>query len=400
MTGKLETFVRSRQARVAVAGFLAATGLWAFAPYALNDVGSEAYVNAPLTRIVSPIAGITNDRLPAIGSYIATPTALRLVTARTLDDAALGALNGQQAALGAALTLATGQLRELAAADVRLAARAARYGRAETGRLAEQALAARADTRACLAEAGDAEAQAQRVLALAARGFAANAAVDRATANMAGARARCAALKARAAARADEAAAARHGLYLGNGTADTPYAEQQRDRLLLRRQDLETVAADARARLAELAPQIAAERRRLARTAAYDITLPAATIIWQAATSPGASVAPGSPLLDLADCTRRFVEVTLPERRMETLGPGQTLKVRLVGADDWQTGTVTRIAGAAARREAAMVAAGKADRDPRTLTVEVALPPAEITSAARRCDIGRLAEVRFPRWPG
>ena len=338
--------------------------------------------------------------LPAIGSYLAAPRELRAVTARSVDETELGGLLGQQAALGAALALAERQRRELAAMDNRLAARAVHYGRAEGSRLADRAAAARADTRACRADADEAQAQSARVAALAARGFAAEVTVDRAEAALAGARARCAALTARASASAQEAMAARDGVYLGGGTADTPYAEQQRDRLLLRRQELESVASDAQARLDELTQRIARERRRLAQATAYDVMLPAASIVWQVGTSPGSNVTPGSSLIDLADCTRRFVDVTLPERRIEALVPGQPVKVRLIGGDAWQTGHIVRVAGAAARRDVAMVAATEGDRDPRALTVEVALPPAPRAAASRRCDIGRLAEVRFSRWAG
>jgi hypothetical protein len=47
-----------------------------------------------------------------------------------------------------------------------------------------------------------------------------------------------------------------------------------------------------------------------------------------------------------------------------------------------------------------MVAASETDHDPRALTVEVSLPPAPPAASSRRCDIGRLAEVRFSRWIG
>lgn len=395
-----ETVVRSRRSRVAVAATMAACGVWAFAPYVLNEVGGTAYVNAPVLHVSSPIAGITQPGLPPPGSYIAAPTRLRLVLARSVDDAALGALLGQRAALSAALALGNRQLGELAAADRQLAVRAARYGRAEGGRLSEWAVAARADTRACRAEAEAAGAHAARIAALATRGFAANATVERADAAVAGARARCEALAARAAASADAVAAARDGMYLGSGTPDTPYAEQQRDRLLLRRQELETVVADARARLDDLGPRIDTERRRLAQAAAYDVTLPAEMIVWQVGSGPGSSVVPGSALVDLVDCSRRFVEVDLPERRMEALVPGTPVQVRLIGGKDWQTGRIVRIVGAAARRDSAMVAASDSNRDPRALTVEVALPPPPIAAASRRCDVGRLAEVRFSRWAG
>ena len=103
-------------------------------------------------------------------------------------------------------------------------------------------------------------------------------------------------------------------------------------------------------------------------------------------------------MLDFADCRRRFVEVTLPERRIEALVPGRKVAVRLIGAGDWQTGYIIRSVGAAARRDVAMVAASGADRDPHALTVEIALPVAPGSAMSRRCDIGRLAEVRFSRW--
>lgn len=396
----IEALVRSRRARIVLAAGLAATGGWAFAPYALSEVGGTAWVNAPLTRIASPIAGTVGAGVPEAGSFIARRRRVRLVTARGLDGDALAALLGQQAALVAARDLADRQRGEVSIADAALASHAAAYARAATGQAAAAAVAAQADAAACRAEASASALNSQRMTALAARGFAANAAVERATAAAAAGAARCAALAARALAAAGEARAARAGVYIATGGQDTPYALQQRDRLALRAQELATIAVDTRARLAELGPRIAAARAQLARAAAYDLDLGPSSIVWAVAVAPGSSVAAGAALLDLADCTRRFVEVTLPERRMEVVYPGQPVQVRLIGGDEWATGRVVRTAGAAARRDTAMVAAGDADRDPRALTVEIALPPALPAAAGRRCDIGRLAEVRFARWAG
>lgn len=123
--------------------------------------------------------------------------------------------------------------------------------------------------------------------------------------------------------------------------------------------------------------------------------LPAGTVVWSQPAPKGTTVAPGSSLLELADCRRRYVEVTLPERRMEAVLPGAPVKVRLIGSEDWLEGRVASAVGAAARRDGAMLAANP-DKDARALSVLVALPPPQ--SLARRCDVGRLAEVRFPRW--
>lgn len=398
MTHRLEDILRSRRLRVTLAVALMATGLWAFSPYVLTEVGGEAFVNAPLIRIASPIVGVAAADLPTPGSYIATARTMRLVRARTIDSDGLGALLTQQSALRAGLALARQQIEQLARLDRNLATRAVRYERAAVTRLVAGTEAARADGRACDAESLEADLQQTRVRALAAKGFAANATVERAHANADAIHARCDGFRARAVASASEAVAARDGFFLGNGGADTPYVVQQRDRIVLRRQELETIAADAVARLAELELRIGAERQQIARASAYDVTLAANTVVWALETSPGSSVVAGTSILELADCTRRYVEVSLPERRIESIVPGQPVNVRLIGATDWQVGHVVRTRGAAAQRDSAMVAANEMDRDPRAFTVEVSLPAAPAAAAGRRCDIGRLAEVRFSRW--
>lgn len=393
-----EQLVRSRRARLGAAGALAAVGLWAFLPYLTNEVGSEAWVNAPLLRLSSPIAGTVSPELPAPGAYLDTASSMVLVRARALDTDALGALHDEQAALQAGLALAERQLADIEAADRRLSGRAGRFGRAAVARLQATGIAADAEAQGCAAEALEADQQQARMEALAERGFATHVMRDRARAAAAATHARCTALAARAAATRGETDAARAGLYLAASAQDTPYAEQQRDRLMLRRQEVETVATAARAHLAELARRIRAEEARLAAARAYQALLPGEAVVWRALVSPGESVGAGAALVELADCAHRFVEVTLPERRMETVQPGSTARVRLIGSSTWLEGRVMGAVGAAGRRDAALVAALDERRDARALTVMVALPPSGKEAAARRCDIGRLAEVRFSRW--
>lgn len=395
MADNFETMIRSSRMRLALATGMAALGLWAFAPYVTSEVGGEAYVNAPIIRMASPIAGMVATDLPPPGTALARPRTARLVTARLRDTGPLAALKGQRAALIAARDLARRQIAELTAADARLASRSAQFGRAASARLTATTRAAHEALAGCEAEAAEAVLQRDRIEALAAQRFATFTQRDRLRAQAAATARRCAALKDQADALAIETQAAGSGLYLAGAAMDAPYGDQQRDRLLLRRQELESVAADAEARLAELAVQIAAEEERLARASAFDAVLPASTVVWSQPAPKGTTVAPGSSLIELADCRRRYVEVTLPERRMEAVLPGETVQVRLIGGSAWLDGRVASVAGAAARRDGAMLAANP-DKDARELTVRVALPPP--ASLARRCDVGRLAEVRFPRW--
>ena len=136
MAGRFEDIIRSNRLRLAFATGMAALGLWAFAPYVTSEVGGEAYVNAPIIRMASPIAGLVATDLPAPGTAIVVERTARLVAARVRDTGPLAALKGQQAALIAARDLARRQIAEIAAADHRLASRSARFGQAASARLA------------------------------------------------------------------------------------------------------------------------------------------------------------------------------------------------------------------------------------------------------------------------
>jgi len=201
-------------------------------------------------------------------------------------------LKGQQAALISARDLARRQIAEIASADLRLARRSAQFGRAASARLAATTAAAREALAACPAEAAEAALQRTRVEVLAQQRFATFTQRDRVRAVAAATQYRCAALGDQADALAIETRAAGRGLYLAGAAMDAPYGVQQRDRLLLRRHDLENIVADADSRLAELALQIVTEAERLARASAFDAQLPAGTVVWSQPAPKGTTVAP------------------------------------------------------------------------------------------------------------
>lgn len=395
MNVSIETAIRSRKIRAALALAMASLGLWAFAPYLTAEIGGEAYVDAPLIRIATPVAGLVTADLPRPGTPIPRATAITMVEALADGGGPLAELRGRRSALAAARDLAGRQLAEIRSADGRLGLRSRQYGTAATARLAATTRAAIADLAACRQEAAEAALQRDRIDTLIERRFATFAQRDRAHAQAASLAARCDALDNRAQALRIETGAAGGRLFLAGAAMDASYADQQRDRLFLRRQELEMIVADADARLAELDRQIAAEQRRADRLAHFRADLPAGTVVWSQPASRGTVVAAGANIIDLVDCGRRFVVVPLPERRLEAVLPGSRVEVRLVGSNRWEAGVVKALAGAAARSDGAITAA-RMTHEKESLTVEVAL--AAPASLARRCDVGRLAEVRFPRW--
>lgn len=188
-----------------------------------------------------------------------------------------------------------------------------------------------------------------------------------------------------------------NGVFIRDSANDVPYSQQQRERLFLRRQELELEAFQNTLKEKQLGGEIEEERRRIAHLGQYDLTLPADYIIWSVPASPGSVVVQGQTVLDLADCKNRFVAVELPEREFENIKPGDTASIRLLGSDERREGFVRQVRGSAARGDDRLFAAHVPVAIAGYITAEVSLPSADVRRGSNFCDIGRLAEVRFRR---
>ena len=87
-----------------------------------------------------------------------------------------------------------------------------------------------------------------------------------------------------------ELASAKEGVFLGDGANDAPYSQQQRDRLLLRRQEFETTALEGSLQASQAAAEAAEERKYFERLSHFDLTLPANYVanyvVWSVPASP------------------------------------------------------------------------------------------------------------------
>lgn len=386
----LEAIVRSRRVRIVLVGALVFFGAWSFAPYVLAEVSTQAAVNAPIVRLTAAVDG-TVSALPPAGRYFNRATPIPMVEPSE-DTGEVAQLKAEAALAEATLQMAERQIAELRSQETRLASRSRTFASATLDRLAADRAAAIAAERACEAEVVERRAALQRARKLLAMDFLAPAGLERAQSQAALAESNCDAQRARIRSLAATIHAADRGVYLGDGFNDAPYAEQQRDRLLLQRQQLEAVAFEAMAKRDDARRRM---REAVARTA---FKAPAGSYVLAQLASPGAAIRAGEPVLDLIDCRRRFVEVAMPERRAESLKVGDPVQVRLIGSDRWVTGRVARVAGAAARKDHGLFAAATASLpDAREISVEVTLPADAVVAPERRCDVGRLAEVRFRR---
>jgi multidrug resistance efflux pump len=393
-----ESFVRRRAVRLILAVILVGTAGWTFLPYVTHRVSVSAFVNSELVRVTAPFSGKLAQSLPRKGVLLDNSTSLNLIEALSPDRRHLHDLELQYALAKENSELARRQLREIAAFDVELGKRTEAYRLARLEQIHREATEAEAERAGCLAELQQRHMIVSRFETLTERGLASQIRSTEALATQQVTSTRCDTAEARVSRIQVELESARNGIFLRDGASDVPYSQQQRDHLMLRRQELETLALQESARFSQLAEDIDAERDRTEQLNNYRIVLPAAHVVWSTAASPGSAVTEGQTILDLADCEHRFVAVELPERDFEQISMGDTVAVRLLGGNEWREGYVQQIRGSAARSDDRLFAAQIPSADPATITVEVSLPPDDAqTGGANFCGIGRLAEVRFRR---
>jgi multidrug resistance efflux pump len=208
--------------------------------------------------------------------------------------------------------------------------------------------------------------------------------------------AKCEVFSGRLAAVQAELESAKDGIYLQSAN-DVPYSQQQRDRLFLRRQELELQRIQETSKATQLAREIESEEKHLKTLRQFELTVPTSHVVWSTAASPRSAVTEGQTILDLANCERRFVAVELPERDFELIRLGSPAAVRFVGSNEWRQGMVQNIRGSAANSDHRLFAAAINAASPGNITVEVSLPTDPQRDERNFCSIGRLAEVRFPR---
>src|SRR4029079_4159485 len=309
--------VRSRAARLGLAMLFIAVSVWAFVPYITYRIAPSAFINAELMRVTAPIAGKLTQELPRKGRFITEPEKLPLIESRATDRRHLQDLERQYNTAKEKAELARAQLTEITQTDSDLEKRTAAYRAGMLDRLTHEIEEADAEKLGCLAEASQRRDVGSRMEALAKSGTVSQIRSAEALATQEATSTRCRMAHARIQRLKTELVAAQDGVFLRDGSNDVPYSQQQRDRLILRRQELQTQLLQDTSQFDRLAADIDEERNRVERMDHYELAMPASHIVWSVAASAGSAVTEGQTLLDFADCGRRFVAVELPERDFE-----------------------------------------------------------------------------------
>ena len=295
LSAVVERLVRSRMVRLALALVLIVVGVWTFLPHVVYRIAPTAFVNAELVRVTAPIAGRLSANLPRKGEIIDRSITVNLVKALSADRRHLLDLKQQSAVAKDRAELAKQQLAEVEEKDRDLQIRTGSYQSGTIQRLGQQVVEAEAEKTGCLAENEQRRDVRSRMEQLAKSGYTSQIRSAEAYATQEANAGRCEMADARVQRLKIERDSARNGTFLGEGASDVPYSQQQRDRLFLRRQELETEMLQQNSIAKQLAAELAEEHDRLDQIGHSDVSLPADHVVWSVSASPGSTVTEGKP---------------------------------------------------------------------------------------------------------
>lgn len=374
----------------------------ALLPHATSYVATAAVVNAPLVLIKAPFDGIVSKPSADIAEPVEDGDELMTLNSDRADRAGLAALEAERKTLIGerdSLTRLDEELTTLTEAlmsrrtshieqfrSINEARVAAAVAAEEEARIRLTQLRADMERNAKLARSGSVAAKLLK-----------DDQADVEAADMALARA-----SAERRAIELEGQAMDDGVVLDDAGGGYSQISYRLDEIAIRRAEMVRQKIEIDARLSAVSEQIATLNRRAELRESFTPVAGSVGVIWKASPPEGSAVMTGDEVVRLLDCSRRFIEVSVPERHFEQIRIGSPATVQLKGSSNWFTAEVEAVRGAGGRfdRPALAAMATRDDRD--QLSVIVRLPVAEVSRpevAHAFCDVGRTADVRFGRSP-
>jgi multidrug resistance efflux pump len=384
--------------RILVGALLLLGGLYVIVGEYLSGTSADATINARTTVLRAPIQGLAEFSVRSIGARISPEEAVVRITDNQFDNARLIDLERTRSTMEADLARLKAQSAAVDEARKVLEAQAQSY---QEGRVRQiRSRIAEAQTAVNSAEARFREAQSalERTRELSSRGVQTAITLDRAKAQYDVAQQDIASTRERITYLSAELSSAQNGVFIGDSYNDAPFSIQRIREFDLRRAELKAEAENVSRRLNLTAEQIAAERVRINRLTAAELSVQSPGIVWNFLASSGEHVNQGQDLVRFVDCSAVMVTASVSERVYSTLRVGMPAQFRLTGDDRVLQGTVTRLGGSGAAGLYSTLAIGPS---PEHLTrFDVALSIPELADDPDlSCAVGRTGRVIFGSGP-
>ncbi len=389
-----------RTTRILVGSFVLLSVAVILSPHVMNRVAQSAVINAPVVSVKSPFDGFLTSASRRPGDPVLPGDKIVELIASRAAHSETGRLEAHRAALASERAAITAEIESLKALDADLSRRSEQVRSLAGDVLVFEREALLSDTRAAEEDATFLRAEADRLASLRTTGTASKSHHERAASEASKAESRLAALRSNLALIERKIFALKEGSLPAFGSEDGSYARQRRDEVALRLADLRTRRDTLGARMEAATGEIAALKIETDRLSGFAPQAESQSVIWTASPASGSAIASGDEILQVLDCSRRFIEVSVSESALGDIDIGSTAWVRLKESKSAFLAEVETVRGAGAQTEIGRLAAEPARMSEKTLTVMLRLEPADVSdpeTAARFCNVGRTAEVRFER---
>lgn len=193
-------------------------------------------------------------------------------------------------------------------------------------------------------------------------------------------------------------AAARSGVFIGDGYNDAPNAEQRRVELITIIDGLEADLVAAQSRLEAMTERVERERLAVNRLTEAQIAATVTGRIWDVLAADGETLQRGEPLLRLVDCDALIVTLSVTENVYNGLRVGDAGKFRLSGSGMTYDGTVARLGGSGAATFYGNLAVAPSAQHLERFDVALAVPGLR-SDPDLSCPIGRTGRAFFEERP-
>lgn len=193
-------------------------------------------------------------------------------------------------------------------------------------------------------------------------------------------------------------AAARDGIFLGDGYNDAPFAGQRLAEIELRAATTRAELAEVEARLEAISTRLSDERLRTNRLGTAVLRSSVPGHLWERLAADGETVQRGQDLLKLLDCRSTIVTLSVTENVYNRLEIGTEARFRPAGSDRVLPGTVIRLAGAGAATLYRNLAVAPGEKHLERYDVAL-LVPALREEPELYCQVGRTGRVFFDARP-
>ena len=380
--------------KIIIGLLLVGGGLYVVLGEQLSGASANAFVNARVTTIRSPIAGRLELVSRPLGAQVRQGDPLGTLVDPLVDGIRIADLEREKAEAQVDIDRLRQTINAFERSIETLRTRAAIYREERRRQLVAQGQSAQSATAAAEARLKYAELGRQRSARLSGRGIATAESVEQANSL-----AEVLALELSSArSRAEEAAvalsASDRGVFLGDGFNDAPYSEQRISEIDVQKMELQAQLDSKVASLAPLTSLIASERLRVNKLSASALEANVNGALWDYLAADGETIQRGQDVLRLIDCDSAVVTLSVSESLYNTLRAGTAAAFRFNNSRVVLDGTVIRLAGSGASTIYQNMAIAPSERHLERYDVTLDVPALR-DDQEFRCLAGRTGRVFF-----